>query len=282
MTREPHDIERAIGKLKSFSEAGDGIVEAVACGSAAIPALRALLFERDPSGFFQVRHRVVDVLAALKAHDILIAFLSADRVARDPVERLGDDAVINHAAWAVARTRDERAFAVLLRLAQRPCLSGVIGALGTFGRIEALPALVAALEEDGSRNIAQYMLRRMGQDALPALLVSANCRLPSPHRESVSSLRRRRTSLTLLAHIGLSPDSWPQIRGLMLDNDAAIVVRTCKLCLLYAPGERLNAIGHLTTLLPSADWMLRTEIERCLGGIMPPASRPPPTRKTLH
>jgi HEAT repeat protein len=282
MTHEPQDIERAIDKLKSFSEAGDGIVEVVACGSAAIPALRSLLFKREPSGLFQARHRVVDALAALKAYDVLIEFLSAERAAGDPVERLGDDAVINYAAWAVARTREERAFVVLLRLAQRPCLSGVIGALGTFGRIEAVPALVAALEEDGSRNVAQYMLRRMSQDARAVLLVSANRKLPSPNEESVSSLRRRRTSLTLLAHIGLSPETWPQIRGLMLDDDAAVVVLACKLCLQYAPAERQNAIRHLTRLLPSADWILRTEIERCLDGTVPPASPPSSVRKTLH
>ena len=61
--------------------------------------------------------------------DVLIQYLSVEHARVDPVERLGDDAVINYAAWSLARTREERVFALLLRLAQRPSLSSVIGKL---------------------------------------------------------------------------------------------------------------------------------------------------------
>jgi HEAT repeat protein len=278
------NLENALNKLKSLreSEIGIGIVQVIAYGPLAIPALRALLLERESSGLFQVRCRAIDALSAFKAYDVLIEFLNDERAAPDPVERLGDDAVINYAAWAVARSRGENVFALLLRLAKRSCLSGVIGALGTFGRIEAVPALIAALEEDGSRGVAQYMLRRMGQAAYAELLATATHRLPSPDRESVSSLRRRRSSLMLLIDLGLSPGSWPQIRNSMFDDDAAIAVLASKLCLLYAPGERQEAIGRLMSLLPSADWLLRAEIERCLGVAAPSAARSLPAPKTLH
>jgi HEAT repeat protein len=275
-------IERAIAKLKSLRESEFGVVEVVAYGNAAIPALRALLVAREPSGLFEARCRAVDALSALKAYDVLIEFLSTERPGNDPVERLGDDAVVNYAAWAVARTRDERVFALLLRLAQRPVLSGVIGALGTFGRSEAVPTLIAALEEDGSRNVAQHMLRRMGQSARGALVASANRKSPSPDRESVSSIRRRRSSLMLLVDVELSPESWPQIRGLMYDDDAAIVVLACKLCLLCAPAERPDAINRLVRLMPSADWMLRMEIEGCLGATDQPTAYSSSAHKTLH
>lgn len=46
------NVERAIGKLKSLRDDGDlGVVEAAACGEAAIPPLRHLLLQREPRAF---------------------------------------------------------------------------------------------------------------------------------------------------------------------------------------------------------------------------------------
>jgi hypothetical protein len=278
MAGKQYDVDRAINKLKSLHESELGIVEVVACGKSATLALRALLFQREPSGLFHARCRAVDALSALRAYNVLIEYLSVEHTATDPVERLGDDAVFNCAAWAVARTRDEHVFALLLRLAQRPSLSGVIGALGAFGRSEAIPALIGALEEDVSRKVAEFMLRRMGRTARAALLASANQRLPSADRESESSLRRRRSSLMLWAEIGPSPRIWKQVRCLMRDDDAKIALLACKFCLLHAPlGQRRDAINRLVSLLPSADWILREEIESCLAAVRSPARLLPPT-----
>ncbi len=280
--RQARVIQRAISKLESLRDSGMGIVEVVAYGSAALPALKSLLCRREPSGLFDARCRAVDALAALKAYDVLIQYLSVEHARVDPVERLGDDAVINYAAWSLARTREERVFALLLRLAQRPSLSGVIGALGTFGRREAIPALVNALEEDVSRNVAEFMLRRQGPDALAALVASAQRSSPSPDRESESSRRRRRSSLMLLAAIGMAPGAWPQLRALIWDDDLKIAVLACKLWLSHGPaGERREAIDRLGALLPSMDWILRQEAENILAAAGPQA-RFSFTRKAVH
>lgn len=266
LANRQHDVDRAIGKLKSFHDGDVGVVEVVACGAAAIPALRAVLFEREVSGLFDARCRAVEALAALGAGDVLLEYLSVERSAADPVERLGDDAVVNAAARALAKARDARAFPILLRLARRPSLSGVIAALGAFGRAEAIPALIDALEDDASRQSAQSALKGMGRTVRPALVASANRRLPTPDRESESSLRRRRSALVLLAEIGLSRETWPELRSLVRDKDPRMAVLACKLCLAYAPTrERRAAVGRLNELLPGADWMLRQEIEACLA-----------------
>lgn len=265
MSAWPGSIDRAVDKLRSTAECNIGLVEVLACGRSAIPALRALLFRREPSGLYETRCRAVDALAALNASDVLIEYLKADHAAVDPVERLGDDAVINYAAWAAARTREDDVFELLLRLAQRPSLSGVIGALGAYGRTEAIPVLVNAMEEDVSRNVAEFMLRRLGKAALGALLDSANCRRPSPDRESESSRRRRRSSLKLLRQIGLARDEWPKVRALTEDPDVKIAFSACKLCLKFAPPyDRQRAINRLKRLLRDADWMLKMDIEACL------------------
>jgi hypothetical protein len=48
------NVEQAISKLKSLRDAGDlGVVEAVACGKAAIPAPRDLLFHGELASYFK-------------------------------------------------------------------------------------------------------------------------------------------------------------------------------------------------------------------------------------
>lgn len=266
MSAKPaQDIEQAINKLKSLHDGDIGVVEVIARGKPAIPALRTLLFEREPSGLFQTRCRVIEALAKLGVSEVLFDYLSTERVAGDPVERLGDDAVINAAAQALARIREERVFQLLLRLAQRPCLTGVIGALGSFTRTEAIPSLINALEDDASRQAAETALKRMGRPVRPALASSAKLRLPTPEHESESSLRRRRSALRLLREIGISQKTWPGLRGLMHDADAQVSLLACRLCLVSAPAtEKGNAVHRLISSLSDADWMLRDEIEACL------------------
>jgi HEAT repeat protein len=264
-TNLPQSVAQAIEKLRSLHDGDLGVAEVVACGKAAIPALRALLFEREPSGLFQTRCRVVEVLSTLKAYGALIEYVSAERIATDPVERLGDDAVTNAAALALTKTRDERVFRLLLRLVQRRSLPGVIGAVGAFDHVEAIPVLIAALEDDASRQTAEAALRRMARVARTDLIVSAKQQLPSPKNESESSLRRRRSALKLLAETEVGRRTWQDIRQLMQDKDPRISILACKICLANAPvTERRDAIERLIDLVSGADWMLQQEIEDCL------------------
>jgi len=84
---QPPAVENAIAALKSFQHGDRGVLDVIACGARAIPALRAMLFEHERSGLFQARCRVVQALAALGAYDVLIEFLEANRTIADPVER---------------------------------------------------------------------------------------------------------------------------------------------------------------------------------------------------
>lgn len=265
MEREPYRIESAISRLRSLHDGDRGVVEVLACGAQAIPALRKLLFEREPSGLYGARCRAVEALAALGACGVLIEFLETERRGADPTEQLGEDAVINAAALALARAHDRRAFNLLLRLARRPALSGIIGALGAFQRVEAIPALIAALEEDASRLTAESALKRLGRSARTALVQAANLRLPSGLHESESSVRRRRSALTLLCDIGIKRGDWTALRRLVHDNDARVAVQACKICLEAASAEeRQGGASRLIALLAQADWMLREEIETTL------------------
>jgi hypothetical protein len=260
------NVEQAIAKLKSFADGDLGVAEVITCGEKAIPALRKILFEREPSGLFQPRCRAIEALAGLGAHNVLIEFLQADRKIADPIEHLGEDAVINAAALALANVRGQQVFELLLRLAQRPALTGVIGALGAFRRTEAIPVLVDALEEDASRHTAETALWKLGQKARAALLRTVDLKLPSGERESESSVRRRRSALKLLAELDGSRAAWSRLRHLMWDNDAKLAAYACEIGLARAPtAERTDAVRRLIELLARVeDWVLRDEIETYL------------------
>jgi hypothetical protein len=198
-------IENAIGKLKSFYDGDIAIQTVVECGHGAISKLRALLLQRESSGLFQARVRAVEALSALGAHKVLLEFLKMERQLGDPVERLGEDAVINAAARALAYRNDPGLFEVLTRLACRPCLTGVIFTLGTFRKAEVIPLLIEALSEDASRLTAERALVRMGTAARTALTEIAD-RSPDCHqRESESQLRQRRSARRVLSEIEVTP-----------------------------------------------------------------------------
>jgi hypothetical protein len=239
-------IQRAIGKLKSFHDGDIAVLEVVACGYRAIPALRTLLFEREPSGLFQVRVRAVDALENLSAHEVLVEFLCTPRDVTDPVERLGEDAVINAAARALAYHSDQRVFELLFRLAHRPCLTGVIFALGTSGRPEAIPLLVDALSEDASRLTAEAALKRIGATARPALIEAVSRHTDAYEHVSESRLRQRRSALGLLAEMGVSRRTWQVVRHLMHDEDTRIAIVACEICLATGWAcKKRDAVLHL-------------------------------------
>jgi hypothetical protein len=115
VTGQASSLQRALDRLLSLQDGDQGFLDVVACGSGALPALRRLLFTRDPSGLFQPRCRVVAALSALEVRDVLVAalsalevrdvladFLQAPRACADAVEAAGEDAVALRALQRIA------------------------------------------------------------------------------------------------------------------------------------------------------------------------------------
>jgi hypothetical protein len=123
--------------------------------------------------------RAVEALAALRSFDTLGEFLQLDREIEDPVERLGEEVVVSAAARLIACLREEWVFQLLLDLANRHSLSGVLAGLGAFKRLESIPCLIRALAEDDVRPTAEAVLRSLGRAARPQLIRAA---IPSKDR----------------------------------------------------------------------------------------------------
>jgi hypothetical protein len=255
-----------VARLLSLHDGDVGAMALMLAGPPIIPAVRAFLFKRDPSGIYQPRCWAVEVLAALHAYDVLRDYLSFPHDATDPVERAGDEAVVNAAARALSSLREEWVFQLLLSLARRQPSAGVIDALGSFDRPEAIPHLIDALAEDDCRTIAESALRRLRAKATPAIIQAATGEQPLPEYESETSLRQRRSALRLLTDAPLSQEHWRILRHLVDDQDTQIAVLACSLCPLNAQkSDRAAVVARLTDLLSGANWILAMDIERCLS-----------------
>lgn len=267
---EPKDLEGRIDalirRLEALQDGDLAVAELVACGGRAVPALRALLFKREPSGIFVQRCRAVEALAALGGRDVLIEFLVTRRDTPDAVEQAGDDAIMNAAARALGHSQDERAWPVLLQLARERTLAGVVEALARFGRSEAIPHCIDALGDDLARAAAETALREFGASARPALIEAAAGTSLVAADETESSLRRRRTAVALLSEIGVSGDDWVRLRDLMDAHDPNLAVLACRLCLDTHPeADKGRAVRRLSDLLATTPWPLSEEIKDCLG-----------------
>jgi hypothetical protein len=258
-------LRGAIGRMTSLHEGELGLVDVLACGEDAIFPLRALLFRRERSGIYQPRCRAALALGTFRAYNVLREFLAARPEITDPVERTGEDAVLNAAAKALASAREHSDFHLLLDVLRWRLLPGVIESLSAFRSAEIIPLLIAALAEDDCAQSAEAALNNCGGAAEDALVQCA-AKTPSPAGlESETSRRQRRRALRLLFEIGVSARSWAQLRHLIDDPDPKIALLASKLGLSISQADKDHALERLLFLREYSDWIIAQDIEAFLG-----------------
>jgi hypothetical protein len=258
-------VEGARGTMSSAMQ-GDfeevGVPEKDAPDGDAVSGLRAVLFSRDRSGLFRHRIRALDALGALGATDVIEDYLRLDRCLADPLERIGEDAVISHAARRLARAHRADSFALLLEVAQRHKLDGVVAALGSYRKREAIPVLIAALREDEARLSAEAALRLLLGRARPALLKVAAGLLSAEAPCDESHLRQGRSCVALLIELGAAKIDQETLAALMAHKDRQVAILACKLCLSsVAAADRKKALRRLRGLRASASWSEKIQID---------------------
>lgn len=275
---DPH-LARALGRLVALHEGYSGVSDVIACGRAAVPALREVLNHTEPSGIFEPRARAASALAALGAFDVLIEFLEAPKIIDDPTARLGEEATLSIVARSVSGAPRNRILRTLVRLGRDRPLPGVMDALGALRTPETIPGLVRGLWEDESRSSAASGLRRLGAKARPALIRIA--RMDADR--SPSNLRARRAALALLTEIRLAAWQRAEIERLIHDKDDEISAYACGACLVAATGQPTGAlVERLRELLPrlspplceaALGWLSIGRTERTETTVAAPASR---------
>jgi hypothetical protein len=256
----------AVSRLRLLHDE-EALLNAVGFGREALEPLRALLNEREPSGIYQPRCRAATALGMIGAYEVLLDYLAHPRTLDNGIERAGEDAVINAAAQALGKACYPPAYSTLKRLAgERPCLMGVIEALGCYRRADSIPELVGALGEDGSRAVAEAGLLTIGKPAVAALFKAALSRPPDGELEYSIPARKRRSAVKLLGAIGIGPADWAQLRGLMADRDKWISALACGLALrIGTESEQEEAFERLEALRRTADIWLLMHINDLLG-----------------
>ena len=258
----------AIERLKSLHDGDEAFSDVLGFGAEAVPVLRTFLLQREPSGLYHARRRAAEALAALRSFDTLCEFLRLDREIDDPVERLGEEVVISAAARLIAQLREEWVFQLLLTLAKRRRVSGVLAGLGAFKRPESIPCLIRALAEDELRPTAEAVLRSFGRAAGPELVRAATHSVDPIRHESETDRRARRSALKLLLEIGAPRDEWPLLRPLMQDDDLQIAMLACTACARVGTAfDRTDAALRLAVLRPHGDWLQRQQIDEVARGL---------------
>lgn len=269
-------LDRAINRLTSLHEGDSGLIEVVAVGAAATPALTKILRAREPSGLFQVRCRAVEALAALEAFSALGDFLRSRPEIVDPVERLGEDVVVSAAARAIARLREQWVYELLADLARRRPLQGVLCGLGSFFRVESVPIFIDALLEDDLRLTAEAVLIGFGSKARAALVAAATDPGQDANGESESHLRKRRSALAVLAEVGLSGRDRRRIEALVDDRDCEIALLACEIAIAHS-ADRRRIASRLEDLRAAASWIQRERIDELTNSLSSPGSDVRPT-----
>lgn len=259
------EVRRLICELETLYRGEGAVASLIALGPVAIEPLSKYLLEGKPSKVFQPRLWAVKALAALRAREVLVAYLLQEREIADPKERFGEEAVASAAARFLAAWPDEEMRWFLLKLSERRLLNGLIDALAEFKTLEAIPYFERALEDDFYRSAAESAFLRLVALASDALTQSAVTPRPGPFTETPGSLQRRRTAVRLLNSIGISAAHWQVLRSLLQETDAELVVEAVKMGIGFASEEDRRLMARrLIGFLSSTPWHLGKDIEKCL------------------
>ncbi len=257
--------ERLVEALDNVTEGESVVAALVALGPMAIGPLRRFLLEGRPRTVYQPRRWAVRALGELNAREVLAEYLTSLPSVPDPAVHFSEEAVQNAAFREFLRWPGMQTTAFLLGLSINGTRAGLVEVFGKLRVAKAIPYLDRALEDDLCRPAAEQALTEIGEPARKALLLSASTRLPAPHAESPSSLRRRQSVLRVLAAIGIEPEDWRQLRSLLDESDSEIVTLASVLAVkTRAGGDRQTVIRRLLDIAGTAPWFLMDDIADCL------------------
>jgi len=259
------EIESFVRDLESLQGGSISAAALIGCGDRAIPPLQSFLIDGRPRGIYQPRQLAVETLAQLGAKEVLLEYLDNPVPIKDPVVRMGEDAVRSTAARELSRWKTDDVFACLMRVGSEHLVPGVVETLGRFQRLETLPYFLWALGDGVCRSDAEEAIRALGEAARPRLLEAANAPEPTAEEENASSIQRRRWVLRILSDLRVTRNDWEKLRDLLQERDTEMAITTARIALEVAQEpDKWQAVHRLIEMLPPASWFLRTEARAAL------------------
>jgi hypothetical protein len=264
----PDPIPELMRQLDTLVDGESASAKLAASGPRAVGPLADFLLRGRARSVPWPRCWAVRALGGLGARDVLIEYLEQEP-ARDPVVRLHEEAVQREAALALTSWDTDDVFAVLMQVARRQAIPGVIEALGRFDRREAVPALLKALEDDCCRPWAETALEaHLARDHDLIVQSAFDRRTDAAQEEKRPSLRRRRAVLRLLRSHAEPPDVVHALAPLIDSADLEIAVDACAIALAGGTTEeRARAGGRLKAIEPDAPWDLYADVKALLSHV---------------
>ena len=216
-------VEDLIAALDSLVDGELAVAMLVARGDRAVPYLEHFLLAGSPRTVALPRCRAVHALEELGAYSALISYFRECELPRDAQVLFAEDAVRSAVARALIGWKCEEVFRVLLDAARQRATGGLIFALGEFHRSESIPLLFEVLEDDLCREEAKDGLRKISETARQYAILSIRGQTDT-QLHGPSALRRLRATLQLLGEFGVLPGEWQDLRNLLLERDADVVI----------------------------------------------------------
>ncbi len=273
-------MEALIARLQSIHDSDRGVMELIAQGEAAVPALREFLLNGRPATVFQPRMNAVKALAEIGAKSVLIEYLRHPIGSNDPVVRLGEEAVRNTALRELVRWPDEDVATTVMDILRERPLPGACEAAGRLRLLHAAPYLVDALADDVSRPPAMDALRSMLPEVTPLLIeTSLRWRRDGSEDDEPPLHRRAQAAMRVLSESALTPEEGVRLDPLLICDDPEIVACASRILLKARNTDRGRIASAMIDALVCAPlfhgyWFIRNEIRELLESCGPDALSP--------
>jgi HEAT repeat protein len=240
----------------------------LALGQRAVPALVTFL-HGPTSQFSEGRILAAEALGRIGGDAAFQGLLQALDPRRfdqlSPVMRLSEEDVQNAVARQLGRIGDRRAVPVLLEALRRHQLLGAAEALVEFHEQDALPWLVAGLEDAFKRERFSQAILAMGWTAIPYLVATLERRRMYGDEELLPSLERRAEALRLLGLL-YATEAVPPIRAALGDPYDEVRMEAALALVAVDESEHvLEAFPALLAGLTHADFLQR---DRCADALV--------------
>ncbi len=217
-------IEDLAARLDDLSRNREALTLLVLQGERAVPFLAEVLLG-PPSSIPESRCLAAEGLGAIGGEAAVSALIRVltlhDIRSLDPILRLAEGAVRNRAAEQLGKIGDQRAVEPLLYVLAREEVREAMGALARFKEERAIAHIVRRLEDPCDRAAAADALLTFRGAAVPALAATMGERRPSHEDEAPVSVERRAEAGRLLGIVG--DRSVVALLCLHLDDPAAAV-----------------------------------------------------------
>jgi len=234
-------LDRLIGVLDSLKDGDLAVEMLIAHGQGAVPHLADFLLKGSPRTISLPRCRAVRALGELGAYSSLISYFKNYVRPQDSTVLFAEDAVRSAAARELMRCNSTEVFHVLLDAAWQRATGGLVLALGEFHRLESVPLLFEALEDDLCREDAMNSLRGL-PDATRQFGILAIRGLTGVTIEGAGARCRMRATLQILSELGVAKGDWPDLCRFLRESDPGTVIAASQIGFTVAPDTELPEI----------------------------------------